>query len=222
MTTAQRALVRYGKLGWLGYFAADGQWPRGTLAVVQTHRGLELGEILLPALSADCQLHPSGQGSIPTVGPLLRAATPDDLSLAHRISQTAQQLLEQLDADSAWPILDIEATLDHLYIIHILSSPPENEVTAWLERWQSQTGHRLRLLDLSRLRSPAPSSATSASATSACSSCGDAGCGCHHASAKQGCSSGSCVRGRITPQELAAYFAQLRQQMESVRRYPLV
>jgi cell fate regulator YaaT (PSP1 superfamily) len=68
--------VRFGVLGHVGRFAAEGveRFPRGTRVVCRTRRGLEVGEVLSPlTMAAHDELH----------GTLLRRMTiEDDLLLA--------------------------------------------------------------------------------------------------------------------------------------------
>lgn len=215
-----RPLVRYGKLGLLGCFSTDNPRCRGESVLLRTDRGLELGEVLLPDLPAE--LAPHSLSERPTSGELLRIACDSDFAAARAAEETAHRLLRQLDADSPpWLILDVEATLDRCCILHAL--PPDDanvpDPTPWLQQWESRSGFRLRLLDLSRLPAPTP-----APMTSPCSRCNsprlgaDDGC----SSCGSGCSSGSCGRRDIDPAELTAYFAQLRQRFEAYSRHPLL
>jgi uncharacterized membrane protein YgcG len=240
--------VRYGKLGWLGSFSAEEEYHRGEAVVLQTSRGWELGEVLLPALTNSATV--SGARFPPGVGgSILRRATREDQQAAQEAQEAVHRLLPLLDTDAPpWLILDAEATLDRCCILHVLpaSSGTDPDPATWLATWQARSGYRLEILDLSQLAPPiaAPraigqrGTAASASTSTGCSSCrrsaengSSSGCsstsgGCSSSggcSTSGGCSSGSCGRGSIRPEELYAYFALLREHFqESLTRYPLL
>jgi uncharacterized membrane protein YgcG len=239
--------VRYGKLGWLGSFPTSEAYHRGEAVLLQTSRGLEIGEVLLPALSTAAAVSltrfPPGSAG----GSILRRATEEDRQAAQEAEETVQRLLPLLEAHSPpWLILDVEATLDRCCILHTLPAPTgtDRDPATWFATWQARTGYRLEVLDLSQLAPSVNSSraaglrnkAASAVGSASCSSCrtpaGDAsqsGCssgGCSSGSggcSSGGCSSGSCGRGSIQPEELYAYFALLREHFqEHLSRYPLL
>jgi cell fate regulator YaaT (PSP1 superfamily) len=112
--------VRYGLTGRVGRFPAPaGGLARGHKVVLQTHRGTELGDVLLaadehaalPAYHAAC---------------VIRAATCDDLARAeeaardrHRRFAACRQVFE----DGAWPfdLIDVEPLLDEgRTVVHYL------------------------------------------------------------------------------------------------------
>src|SRR4051794_10138393 len=73
-------LVRYGLMTRVGRFWADSAgYERGQQVVIRTHRGSELGEVLL-----EVESRVEDTGPIPRHGPawVLRAAGPDDLESA--------------------------------------------------------------------------------------------------------------------------------------------
>ncbi len=95
----QRFLIRYGALGWVGRFGTvDGVDCRfRDQVVVQTERGLEIGEVLAdPADGADAQ---NGK---PT-GEVLRVAVSDGLQ---RFGQTHRELVPVLINESAAALSD--------------------------------------------------------------------------------------------------------------------
>lgn len=78
--------VRFGVLGHVGRFAAEGaeRFPRGTRVVCRTRRGLEVGEVLSPLTTADQdELH----------GSLLRRMTIEDDLLLARLDRNRQEAL---------------------------------------------------------------------------------------------------------------------------------
>ena len=73
-------LVRYGLMTQVGRFWADSAWyERGQQVVIRTHRGSELGEVLL-----EDEPPADRTGPTPRYGPgwVLRAAGPEDLECA--------------------------------------------------------------------------------------------------------------------------------------------
>ncbi len=79
-------VVRYGQMRYLGeYKGLAGQdHPRGQRLVVQSDRGLELGEVLCPAHERTASFLEN-----PVKGEVVRVASPDDLAVESRL--TAQQ-----------------------------------------------------------------------------------------------------------------------------------
>jgi uncharacterized membrane protein YgcG len=240
--------VRYSKLGWLGSFPAPEAYPRGATVLLRTPRGLELGEILVPALATGTVPSAPPRTAPPLGGSILRRATPEDLHAAQEADQTVQRLLPLFEADAPpWLIVDAEATLDHCCILHTLPAPAqvERDPAAWTAAWQEQTGWRFEVLDLARFspplapsrtaaRRPAPVSTPSTSGCSSggCSNGGSNGCsngcsnggGCSNGCSNGGgCSNGSCGRGTLSTEELYAYFALLREHYpEHLSRYSLL
>lgn len=241
MTAPHQPLVRYGKLGWLGRFPAPEAYPRGAVVLLQTPRGLELGEILVPSLAAGTVPSSPQRTASPLGGSILRRATPEDLHAAQEADQAVQRLLPLFEADAPpWLIVDAEATLDRCGILHTLPAPAEVErdPAAWTAAWQARTGWRLEVLDLARFSPPLAPSRTAARRpapppTPSSSGCSNGGCasgggcssgGCSSAcSSGGGCSSGSCGRGTLSTEELYAYFALLREHYpEHLTRHALL
>ncbi len=83
MTTAY--IVRHGAMRFLGEYQApeDILYERGQTAILQTDRGLEVGEVLCPA-------HPKAMEQIadPTSGEILRRASEEDEGEIRRLRQT--------------------------------------------------------------------------------------------------------------------------------------
>jgi hypothetical protein len=209
-------LVRYGKLGFLGCFAAATVYPWGSRVVLQTARGLELGEVLLPDLPTAGPLSTIASEHL-HCGDLLRLANTADLDAAHHAQQIATRLLHQFDTQPPpWLVLDVEVTLDLCCILHVLPPADDHDPSSWLADWEARTGFRLRLLDLSQLP---PQGAISRSLPTPCSGCSShtashGGC----SSCGSGCSSGACARRALSADELTAYLALLRQRFQEHNR----
>jgi len=101
-------LVRFGLMRHVGLFLADSAaYARGQGVIVRTHRGTELGEVLLG--------RPGAAGA--TTAPILRPAAPDDLARARRLAEGRPDQLaacEQALRGGDWPlvVLDVEPLLD--------------------------------------------------------------------------------------------------------------
>src|SRR4051794_24799646 len=102
-------LVRYGVARTIGRLAATEAHPRGQTVVIRTHRGTELGEVLLDA--------PDDEAPLPGSARILRAATAADLDRAARAALDAPRRFEACRAifdEGDWPIdlIDVESLLD--------------------------------------------------------------------------------------------------------------
>ena len=101
-------LVRYGLTRHVGLFAAGSDaYLRGQPVILRTHRGTELGEILLPRTTAPP----------PPPARILRPADPADLERARRLDEGRPRLLdacERIFRDGVWPLdlIDVEPLLD--------------------------------------------------------------------------------------------------------------
>ncbi|WP_165232601.1 hypothetical protein [Aquisphaera insulae] len=127
MGEAPGCLVRYGLTGHVGRFAVDPagglELGRGQAVVVRTDRGIELGEVLVPATAA-------ASGDLDESSPrLLRAADPEDLDAARRCESLRparfEACLDVLDG-AGWDLvlLDVEPLLDlETTILHVLADP---------------------------------------------------------------------------------------------------
>jgi cell fate regulator YaaT (PSP1 superfamily) len=199
-------LVQYGRPGFVGRFAAESPLARGDRVVVRGPRGVEFGEVLVA----------QERSTAADDGEVVRVATHADDVEAGRLDTRGQQLLATaLASDSGLPLafVDVEVTLDCTAILHALAWEA-CDATPLLDELAARFGLAVRLLDLSR--APASKEAKEdagcgkpgcGSGGGGCSSCGTGGSG--------GCSTGSCSRGAVkSPEELTAYFADLRQKMQ--------
>jgi len=189
---------------------------RGDRVVIRSARGLELGEILCQA-AAD----PSGDSAAISSGLLVRTATADDESTAERLARRGLALLDdaqRLVERQKLPLLPLDADLlldGTQGFLHVLRWDVCT-LTPFIEELRRNHGLLVTLQDLSK---PAGEHEHS------CGSCGDGGCGsCGEGGCSTGgCGSGSCSRGSIkSADDLTAYFAQLRDQMQAaIPRVPL-
>jgi PSP1 C-terminal conserved region len=135
-------LIRYGVMSQVGRFTAlpecDTPFERGQVVVIQSHRGLELGEVLIPHNSPspahsggdDPPDRPAGEdsGPAPSVDRprVLRLAGPEDLACSDRAQETrpsrftlCQRVLEE--ANWPWELIDVEPLLDgRATVLHYL------------------------------------------------------------------------------------------------------
>ena len=100
-------LIRYGLMRRVGQFLSESNtFNRGQSVVIRTHRGTELGEVLLEV--------PPAMSSAPAVGSalVLRLARQEDLDLAARFDdERCRQfsLCQQVFQNGVWPIELIDA-----------------------------------------------------------------------------------------------------------------
>lgn len=199
-------LVGHGRRGGFGRFRADAGpvWPRGQHVVIETDRGLEMGQVLRPA-GPLARLVPGEQ-----VGRLLRPASAEDLRRGRELEGRGLEVLHraaQLNERLGLPleILDVEMLLDgERAALHFLSWEP-CDLRPLVSTLSRQTELRILLEDLTRTDLPSHEE-------EGCGSCGSGGCG-SGGCGSGGCGSGGCSSG-MKPAELQAYFAQLREQME--------
>src|SRR4051794_2073394 len=87
---ASNLIVRHGAMRFLGEFDPEGNaYPRGAEVVVRTDRGLELGQILCPAVPRAIELIAD-----PTKGRIVRVVTDKDRAERERLKDREQQELE--------------------------------------------------------------------------------------------------------------------------------
>jgi hypothetical protein len=215
--TPRRYLVRYGRPGFIGRFASAFPLARAERVVVQGPRGLEIGEVLVSPEPA----FPSNDGpdlrksSVPSVpsddGEVLGIATPHDDEEIARLNERGQEILAAASAiELPLAFIDVEVTLDGTVILHAVVWDA-CDATALLDELGVRFGLTVKLLDLSRIEITKDPTGCGkpgcGSESGGCSTCGTGG---------GGCSTGSCSRGSVkSAEELTAYFADLRQRMES-------
>jgi cell fate regulator YaaT (PSP1 superfamily) len=214
-------IVHHGPNAALGRFlpaGPDTAFRRGDRVVVRTGRGPELGEVLCEATERHAAWLPAAAAG---AGDLLGHATDADLRRAADAEAVAACVLDAaavLAAKHGLPLtpLDADATLDGGHVVlHVVRSGP-CDADPLCEELARQYGLRVALLDLTDDR-PKP-------AAGGCSTCGTEG-GCSTCGTGSGCGTGSCAKGAAkTADEMTAYFAGLRRQMEAaaVARTPLL
>ena len=195
-------LVNYGQAGYLGRFWAATGYRRDDRVIVRTPRGLELGTVLGEA----GPMGPDGTGEV------LRAATGDDESAAARLRQQAASILadaQSLAGSLALPLLflDGEILFDGREAILQAVHWSDCDATPVFEQLSARHGLLVKLADLT---------AQPKSTNGGCDVCGAEKSGCDSCGTGGGCSSGSGSRGSIkSADDLTAYFAGLRKQMET-------
>jgi cell fate regulator YaaT (PSP1 superfamily) len=209
VTAARHFLVRYGRSGFVGRFAAAVPIERADRVVVRGPRGIEFGEVLVA--------HDETMAAVD--GEVLRVATDRDDAEAARIEERSREVLDSAIASRAelpLAFIDIETTLDGTAILHAVAWGA-CDAAELLERLGARFNVPVRLLDLSRIavaKEPSGCGKPDCGAgAGGCSTCGP-----------NGCSTGSCSRGSVkSAEDLAAYFADLRRQMEraGLARTPL-
>lgn len=174
--------VRYGLMGRVGRFLAPSEaFERGQSVVVETRRGRELGEVLLPAA-------PPAETGVPT-SRVLRATTDDDLTRATRTRADRDRrfsLCQEVFQQGVWPfdLIDVEPLLDDgRTVVHYLG-PHDLDVVGLLAAFRSV--HDLDLV-FEPVGRDAPDEATDIEPTN--SGCGGCGTGAG------GCGTGGCGSG---------------------------
>jgi hypothetical protein len=207
-------LVNYGHSAYLGRFRA----PPGMLCsrddrvVIHSPRGVEVGTVLCNAEGRLSQLVDAEGGTV------LRIATAADeqavvglLPKAERILHDAQRLADERQLPLA--LLDAEVFLDGASAVVHGIGWAECDAGPLFDELTHRHGCTVHMLDTSRV--PAAAAAEE-------KGCGKPGCGggeggCSSCGTEGGgCSTGSCSRGSVkSAEELTAYFANLRSQMEA-------
>lgn len=201
-------VVRYGRPAFVGRFVCDdaSNLPRGAAVVVDTPRGRELGTVLGDAARHADALTAAG-------GAVIRPASPADQALAATDTHAARELLD-LAADRAaglpLTVADAEVLLGRSAgVLHCLVWD-QFDGDAVFADLSLAAGYPVRLFDLANAGGPADPPEPS---------CGSGGCGTGGGGCGSGCGSGGgCSRGAVkSADELTAYFAGLRRQMEAGR-----
>jgi hypothetical protein len=193
-------LVQYGKNADLGRFTAESGEPlaRGARVVIRGPRGVETGTVLCEPESRFQQSTADGE--------ILRIADDAEHSLhqARAVAMLAEARTLAAEMALSFEPIDSEITLDGQGILHGLAwaACDAEPLLAELSR---RYNLRIRLLDLGQPVAPREAS-----------TCGSGGCGSCGSCGSGGCSSTACVRGKVSSaNELTAYFASLRRQMET-------
>jgi hypothetical protein len=204
-------LVNHGSMAFVSRCRAPSgaAFARGDRVVLRGRRGVEVGTVL-------CEAANPGEAD----GDLVRRlGAPDEAQLARqqglgeRLFAAAGRLAAELGLPLA--VLDAEVLFDGGAVLHAVHWA-ECDATPLFEQLGEQFDLRVTLLDLTAPPQPA----------SGCGKpgCGSGGGGCDSCgSGEGGCSTGGCSRDKVkSADELTAYFAGLRRQMEGHQhRVPL-
>jgi cell fate regulator YaaT (PSP1 superfamily) len=202
-------LVSYGLAGDFGRFQSPRPLPcrRGARVVVRSYRGLEVGSVLRAATPRHAAFLPNT-----TVGQLLRGLTPDDEQTLDTMRQCGRRLCERAAAladELALPleVLDAEVLLDGQHAALHLLRRDAGDVRPFVSTLSREFALHIEIADLAH--------AAEEEEHHGCGreGCGREGGGCGSCGTGGGC--GSC--GTKAAPDMTAYFAQLREQMESRR-----
>jgi hypothetical protein len=199
-------LLSYGRLGDFGRFrsATPLICQRGDRAVVRSHRGLEIAEVLGEARPGHAHFLPNT-----SVGQLLRLVGPEDERTDARMRQRGQQLFERgraLAVEIGLPLelIDVEVLLDSQHAALHLLRWQDCDVRPFVSTLSREFEVHILLTDLAQPRAGLPEEEE----THGCSraDCGSGGGGC-----------GSCSSCHSGHDSVRTHFAGLREQMERRR-----
>jgi len=166
--TRTACLVRYGRLGWVALFSATDELnaEHGDSVVIQTERGLELGELL----SNVAEHH---VGDVSPAGDVLRLAGREDLKVDGTDAVDLDELIETIRHQAAeLEPVDAELLIDgRTVVVYCLGEVgQESERIAVFQ--SKRTGRDIRL---SPMFDPEPGGCGSGGG-----GCGSGGCGSSH------------------------------------------
>jgi hypothetical protein len=201
-------LLSYGRLGDFGRFrsARPLACRRGDRAVLRTHRGTEVGEVLREATPHHAAFLPNT-----SVGQLIRLFTPDDEQDLVRSRERGQALFVRAAAagrelELPLEVIDAEVLFDGKHgVLHLLRWE-ECDVRPFVSSLSREFDLHIALADLAG--KPAVEEEPAG--------CGREGCGggnCSSCGSGGGCS--TC--GSHKPEAVQEYFAGLREKMEERR-----
>jgi hypothetical protein len=209
-------LIQFGKPGFVGRFRPrdPGLFARGDRVVIRGPRGVEPGTVLC---EPNARFQPEADD-----GEILRTFTSEDAAAAERVIALGRDILaaaEVIGTTLPLAFIDVEVALDRsAAILHVL--PWKTcDADPLFAQLSERFGLPVRMLDLARTPTT-----TDEVQPAGCGKpgCGSSGGGCTSCGTGGGCSSGSCSSGKVkSADELTAYFADLRRQMEATTRTPL-
>jgi cell fate regulator YaaT (PSP1 superfamily) len=177
-----RYLVRYGlTVAQIGRFASEEAHGRGDLVVIRSHRGIELGEVLVPAPDNVAPVGVPGDG----VARVLRVARTVDRERARHAETDRSDWFSacrQVVQSGSWDLelLDIEPLLeDRRAVLHYLAARPLDDPASLVAALR-------RALDLDVLLEPVDSelglgadesTSSPVDASAGACRCGSVGCG---------------------------------------------
>jgi cell fate regulator YaaT (PSP1 superfamily) len=213
MTSHDQYLVSFGKSGAVGVFTAPEPITlrRGSRAIVQTSRGIEIGTVLHPATLRQARL----LGAV-AAGTFIRPGTAEDLAKRQEQSRIEQTIF---DASRAWAssaglnleILDVDLLFNSTQaILQFVGDDTDTEKLA--QAIEQQFSLSIRLENIAGPRTP-PEEEPRCDKPD-CGREGSGGGGCSTCSTGGGCS--SCGESKV---DLREYFSHLRTKMSD--RVPL-
>jgi hypothetical protein len=205
-------LVNYGLGGFLGRFRSEAAFARDDRVVVRSARGLEAGTVLAETSDRGAGLAEAGE--------IVGSLSDEDAARLESDRLAVGRLLAaaQAEADArGLPLtfIDGEILLNGTEAILQAVHWDDCDATPLFEALTASHGLAVKLADLTTAPTPP--------ANGGCGTCGADGGGCSSCGTGGGCATGSCSRGSVkTTDEMTAYFAGLRRQMEaSAVRVPL-
>ncbi len=185
-------LIRYGVMRYVGRFRAapecDGPLDRGQPVVIQTDRGVELGEVLIPLDEAGA----ARAGA--TAQRVLRPAGPDDLDRSRRAQAVrpdrfdmCRRVLEQ--EGWPWDLVDVEPLLDDGATVLQYLGPHHLDVAAIRAKFRMTCGLDVVLEPIGTDLEEAGESVGGGCGSGECGSAGGCASGPETAVAGSGCGS---------------------------------
>jgi hypothetical protein len=175
-------LIRYGVMGYVGRFRAamdcPGPLERGQSVVIQTDRGVELGEVLIP-------LDEAGAAKSADRQRVIRPAGPDDLDRSRRAEASrpdrfaaCRRVLE--DEGWPWDLIDVEPLLEEGVTVVQYLGPHHLDAAALRARFRMTCGLDVVLEPVGADDEEAAATVGGGCGSGGCGSgggCGDGGCG---------------------------------------------
>jgi cell fate regulator YaaT (PSP1 superfamily) len=212
MEPEREYVVSYGLLGDVGRFRPANalNCRRGDLAVVHSHRGVEVGQVLCPATPRHARFLPDA-----LAGTLLRLATPEDERATEQARRRGQEVFDEArrtaeTLDLPLEVIDTEVLLDNDHVVLHFVRWAEGDLRDLVSALSTHFSMHVLLQDLTK--------AGAAHEEHGCGDCGAGGCG------SGGCGTGGCgsCSSGAKADDVRAYFAELREKMLSRTRTTLL
>ena len=212
MESEHEYVVSYGLLGDVGRFRPANalNCRRGDLAVVHSHRGVEVGQVLCPATPRHARFLPDA-----LAGTLLRLATQEDERAAEQARRLGQEVFEEArrraeTLDLPLEVIDTEVLLDNDHVVLHFVRWADADLRDLVSGLSKHFSMHVLLQDLTK--------AGADHTEHGCGDCGSGGCG------SGGCGTGGCgsCSSGAKADDVRAYFAELREKMLSRTRTPLL
>lgn len=193
-------LVRYGMMGRVAQFQAEAaDLARGQYVVIRSHRGAELGEVLVPMPTPSDPEAEAEAGS--TAAWVLRPAGPDDLARARageadRADRFA--ICQRVFQDGVWPLelIDVEPLLDDRRTVLYYLGPHRLDVAGLLAAFRATCDLDVMLEAVGRdVPDEEVEAADAHDEPAGCGQCGSDGGGCGSSGgcgSNEGSSHGGC------------------------------